>query len=416
MGLVVCIMGQNCEKFISMCYESIQNADEIIYCDGGSTDGTLRYIWERGINNLKVKIIENPYDQDDKGMNGKQRNFYLSYLKQNHPDDWALCLDADEVVEDLSKIKEFVKNAQYGCYSVKMRHFIGDLGHEDAVSPVHYVLNRLFKISEVKGYPEVEHPVLIPNGQVGRLDLTTIWHLSYIPNLFEFKKKYENHLKKSNMHNPEYLKGWYYSHLFGSYPKSQVNPVDIPSIILNHFGVDKDEFYFQNRGLEVKHFMMFKSWLDYYLNIKPVFPVKVLELGCGFGPFGVVAKINNCEYTGIEISKYATNLNPFRLNLVNADITKYETQDTYDICLFVDILEHISYENIDNLLQRFIKSGKLYIFSIPFKGDANLEQDNTHIIKEGKDWWLNKLSNYLSISEAPPEWAFSNQILVGVPK
>lgn len=44
--LIVVIMGQNCEKFISMCLESVKTADKIIYCDGGSTDDTMDYVLE----------------------------------------------------------------------------------------------------------------------------------------------------------------------------------------------------------------------------------------------------------------------------------------------------------------------------------------------------------------------------------
>jgi len=40
--LVVTIMGQNCEKFIGMCLDSVKDADAIVYCDGGSIkDETL---------------------------------------------------------------------------------------------------------------------------------------------------------------------------------------------------------------------------------------------------------------------------------------------------------------------------------------------------------------------------------------
>src|SRR3990167_6995138 len=96
--LVVCIMGQNCEKFIGMCLESLKDADAVVYCDGttiGRTDdGTMQFI---RINYPYVYIIQNTYYQEDKAMNGKQRNFYLNYLKENYPDYWVLCLDADEV-------------------------------------------------------------------------------------------------------------------------------------------------------------------------------------------------------------------------------------------------------------------------------------------------------------------------------
>ena len=111
--LVVVIMGQNCEKFIGMCLESVKDADAIVYCDGGSQDRTKSMVREF-LEEKEGAIIEQWYNQTDKQMNGKQRNFYLNYLKENYPNDWALCLDADEVVEDLSKIKEFIQTARPG--------------------------------------------------------------------------------------------------------------------------------------------------------------------------------------------------------------------------------------------------------------------------------------------------------------
>ncbi len=34
--LNVCIMGQDCEKYLPMCLESVKDADNIVYVDGGS--------------------------------------------------------------------------------------------------------------------------------------------------------------------------------------------------------------------------------------------------------------------------------------------------------------------------------------------------------------------------------------------
>src|SRR3990167_9784445 len=163
-------------------------------------------------------------------------------------------LDADEIVEEggINKIKKFIKKNPE-TYNVHMRHFIGDLGHEDSTIPKHYVPRRLFKIDKSIGYPEVEHPVLQVEGTVENCDATTIWHMAYIQNMWEIKKRYDNHLKKSNMHTPEYLKNWYWSHLFGQYPRKQFNLEDIPRVILDNFGIDKDEIYFANRGVELKH-------------------------------------------------------------------------------------------------------------------------------------------------------------------
>ena len=148
--LVCCVMGQNADRFIEMCYESVKDSDAIVFCDGGSNDGTISYLKSNGFRYTpevgKKNIIFQDYKQLDKKMNGKQRNFYLDYVKKTYPDYWCLAIDVDEVVEDLSKVKEFIQDAGRGLYSVKMRHFIGSLGWEDNTQQNHWVPNRLFKI------------------------------------------------------------------------------------------------------------------------------------------------------------------------------------------------------------------------------------------------------------------------------
>jgi len=311
--LNVVIMGQNCEKFIGMCLESVKDADNIIYCDGGSTDETLTIVRESYVKiiqdntNLPLefgKVIQNQYDQEDPKMNGKQRNFYLDHLKKHHMDEWALILDADEILEDLSKVRELINSGlsdNIGTISVNMRHLIGDLGHEDATQPVHRVLSRLFKVGNVDKYPEVEHPVLqAKKGFVNAItDCTTIWHMAYCGFMWDIKKRYENHLKKSNMHTPEYLKSWRDAHIFGTYPRTAFNPVELPEVILKEFGVDKDELYFKNRGLETNHFIDAVHWKEF-------FKCKIaIEWGCGRGPR--VYAMNNIGILteGYELSEYA---------------------------------------------------------------------------------------------------------------
>src|SRR3990167_1550657 len=120
--LITVIMGQNCEKFIKMCLESVKDADAIVYIDGGSEDNTFNYLkdfhgegtgsidsydhdrreWTRGIIPTKW-MIHREYNQENKGMNGIQRNHYLKFVKEKYPDDWCLVLDADEVVDDLNE-------------------------------------------------------------------------------------------------------------------------------------------------------------------------------------------------------------------------------------------------------------------------------------------------------------------------
>ena len=406
--LVVVIMGQNCEKFIPMCLESVKDADAIVYCDGGSTDKTLSLfsILTEDSEYADGTIIENPYDQEDKAMNGKQRNFYLNYLKQNYPNDWALCLDADEVCEDIGKVKEFIQTASEGLYSVKMRHFIGNLGFEDATQQIHYALNRLFKISNAIEYPLVEHPVL-QGSPTGATICTTIFHLAYIQGLFDIKKKYENHLAKSNMHTPEYLDNWKDMHILGAYPTKPVNLLEIPEIILKNFNINKDKYYFQNRGIELKNILMVKQWNDYFK------PESVLDLGCGRGAYMLFWKWFVEDVDGIEISQFAVD-NAFCNDVHLGDVSKEEEYAYVDLITAVDILEHLNDSDLNKTLINMTKYGKRFLFSIPYIGDPNLLADKTHLQHKTKEEWIQLIQQYgIKVSEAPKEWYFSHQILIG---
>jgi len=411
--LVVCIMGQNCEKFIGMCLNSVKDADAFYYLDGGSTDNTLEISQDFISKNTtgKAQIDIHKYNQEDLAMNGKQRNFYLKYLKKNYPNDWALCLDADEVVDDggIKKIKEFIQKANPGLYSVKMRHFIGTLGEEDATQPIHFCPNRLFKISEADKYTEVEHSIL-QGDMIGNIDVTTIWHLAYIPNLFSYKQKYENHLKKSNMHTPQYLNNWYRSHIFGQYPKKPINLIDIPTTILNEFGIDKDELYFANRRLEVKHFLMTKQWNDYFK------PTSVCDLGCGLGPYLVGWKnfLADTCLRGYEISNFAVS-HAFVPEVMQGDISEY-IGCNWDLITCIDVLEHLDDIKLGQTMKLLSdkENAKKILFSIPFIGDPNLEADSTHIQKKTKDEWIKLIESYgIKIKETPKDWLYSHQILIG---
>ena len=395
--LVVVIMGENAERFISMSLESVKDADAIVYCDGGSIDNTLNIVMDNGLliansngempnfsigtNRENMRIIQNPYDQEDIGMNGKQRNFYLNYVKENYPDYWCLAIDADEVVEDLNKIKEFIQEAKPAVYSVKMKHFIGDLGHEDSAVEKHWVPNRLFKISNADYYPEVEHPILQSKEEIvtqfrietycpyEQTDCTTIWHLAYIPNLWEMKKRYENHLKKSNMHTPQFLKEWYFSHIFGSYPRKEIKFIEIPPIILREFGIDPDEIYFATHNrLEVKHFLMVRSWIDHFFAKHPEakeqnYSPKILDMGCGWGMYGYVAQMFGADWQGIEKSNYACINSIMREKIRQGDILNYNEDATYDIVLLIDILEHLEEKDLDKALENIKDAGEIFIFS-----------------------------------------------------
>jgi len=413
--LVVVVMGQNCERFIDMCLDSVEDADELIFCEGLEPSPEINYSESYQIFRRKFPAghwIAQVYDQEDKTMNGKQRNFYLNYLKKEFPEHWALCLDVDEIVEDLSKVREFIQTADKGVYSVKMRHLIGDFGHEDATVKTHWVPNRLFKIECADHYPEVEHPVLIGKNEsvkaqsMGGTDCTTIWHLAYTPNMWEIKKRYDNHLKKSNMHTPEYLKSWYYAHLFGTYPKSQFDPVELPKQLLDKFGVNRDELYFGNRGLEVKHFVDAHHWKEYFK------PESVLEVGCGRGPRVAAMRIVGLKCEGIELSQWAVDnaITPIK----QGDITKDLEVSPADLVIAYDVLEHLEESQLDSVVNRLINlSNKYLLISVPVIGDPNLMNDKTHKVFRTKDWWNSQFTQKgLTRLETPTHFLFPHQLFL----
>jgi len=405
--LIVVIMGPGKEHFAEMCLDSVKDADDVFY-------------WTNNVKNIPIikkpnlfGIIDNEWDETDPATNGKCRQRYLEHLKENYPDDWCLCLDEDELVEDLQKIRDFIndKDRQDGIYNVKMRHFIGDLGHEDAVMLVHVVPGRLFKISEAIKYPEHSHPVLEGKLMGACLD-TTIWHLGHLPVEYMdyILKRYKQHSNDSIIHNPEFLEQWKMSHLFGQYPKREINPVELPKQICDRYEINKDEFYHSRYQLELKHPEMVFQWNKYFR------PSSVLDLGCGRGCYLRYWEqlVDRCE--GIELSSFAIDNRFCKTEICNADIRKYSNFQMFDLITFIDVLEHLEYKELDNVLKIFSKEGNKFLFSIPFLGDPNLESDNTHIIKEDKNWWVNKLSEYFIIKDAPNDWLYHEQLLIGEKK
>lgn len=426
--LNVVIMGQNCEKFIGMCLESVKDADSIIYCDGGSSDGTIPKTCDFENKYKKnIKRIYNDFDQTDILMNSKQKNFFLDYLKKHHMNKWVLYLDADEVVGDFNNIRELINNPPEKLrplISIKMRHFENTLGFEDANLSEHFVPNRLFKVNKDMFFPDGEHTVLWmkENGvkvseeglakYSGKWNGTTIWHLAYCSGIWDFRKRYRNHLRKSEIHPEGFMKEWYFAHLFGIYAKKQIVLEDIPDIILREFLIDPDKIYFLGRrALEVKHFVMAKQWLDYFKS------KTVLDLGCGLGLFGYTLNMFGADYQGLEISKWAIENTIYKhLKIKQGDVRDPHDFKDFDLVLCIDILEHLDEKDLDKTLEYIKNYGKNFLFSIPWIGNPQLEVDPTHKIKKEKQWWINKLSNKFKLKEVPDYFAFKKQMLIGEPR
>jgi predicted TPR repeat methyltransferase len=131
---------------------------------------------------------------------------------------------------------------------------------------------------------------------------------------------------------------------------------------------------------------------------------KVLDFGCAKGFFVKGLRRLGVDAYGVDISKYA---------IKNADkeVKKYvklvngNIKGNYKWIISKDVLEHISYGEIDDVLQILYNVGQKMFFIIPLGKNKRFiipeyESDITHSIREPLSWWKDKfIENGFSIVE-----------------
>jgi hypothetical protein len=100
----------------------------------------------------------------------------------------------------------------------------------------------------------------------------------------------------------------------------------------------------------------------------------------------------------VDIIDYAiSNSDPLvsnRLSIVNEDF--YLSK--YDCIICKDVLEHLAYDEIDNIITSFSKICKKLVVIVPLGKDnkyivPDYENDFTHIIREDLEWWKSRIEN-----------------------
>lgn len=424
---IVAYIGDKCANTLAMSLDSIKDvADHIVFVWGTECKETNKILieYEKELGD-KLHIINRRYEHEHIGANGRARNAYLNILKEKYNGHYCLVLDPDEVCDErINNIQETIKKLEKDvgvnyALNPNMEHFISDLGHVDATQEKHYCPGRFFKITQDIIYPEVEHPVIqVYNDDMLKAykneptDAFTIWHMAYCSEMFSILKRYKLHSQKSNIHSPQFLRNWYLQHLFGQYPKRDAISSKLPPIVKKHFDIESiaEETYFAGRKqVEVKHFLMTKQWQEHFK------PLRVLDCGCGMGHYLYAFKQFGVDVNGFEFSQYAVNNRPYKdINIVQGDIKSFKTDKFYDLVTVLDVLEHVRYEDINNVLENIKEFGDTFLFSIPFLGNPDLDNDETHIIKESKEWWIDKLKAHGFIPKDVPEhFHFKHQLLIG---
>jgi 2-polyprenyl-3-methyl-5-hydroxy-6-metoxy-1,4-benzoquinol methylase len=126
------------------------------------------------------------------------------------------------------------------------------------------------------------------------------------------------------------------------------------------------------------------------LNLKP--SETVLDYGCAKGYLVHALRLLHREAYGYDISEYALENCPPEVHkhlFSNIDFK------TFDWVICKDVLEHVPYEAIDDVLQDILSHSKNYFIVVPLGKDGKYEvpsydHDLTHVIKEPIEWWCDK--------------------------
>jgi len=145
---------QNEEALLPRCLESVKGLDEIIIVDGGSIDRTKQIASE-----YTDKIFDFPWCDNF----AKSRN----EAKSHATGDWILSIDADEILHDISKVREAVELAeQRNAIAVNIQLLAEDNGQKT-------IYPRLFKnVPEVWWEGAIHNHLSVLGEDLGNVKIT----------------------------------------------------------------------------------------------------------------------------------------------------------------------------------------------------------------------------------------------------
>jgi 2-polyprenyl-3-methyl-5-hydroxy-6-metoxy-1,4-benzoquinol methylase len=116
---------------------------------------------------------------------------------------------------------------------------------------------------------------------------------------------------------------------------------------------------------------------DYFIDLLPSPPFKVLDLGCGIGKWNLLWRKLGAIYEGLDASPSAIEIarkrHPdLKFYLMRAEEMDFEEE--YDVIFCNTVLQHVKHENKKKLLPKVwkaLKSNGLFIFQE--KCDVNTE-------------------------------------------
>lgn len=145
----------------------------------------------------------------------------------------------------------------------------------------------------------------------------------------------------------------------------------------------------------------FESYLNQIRKFKPKHS-SLIDVGCAYGSFLKEAK-NYYNVCGVDVSLHAVETAKLRLpeiKIWQSDLEEISKDLQYDIVTCFDVIEHIP--NIDEALQHLktlLSNNGIVVISVPVydtiigKLVGMLDKDPTHVHKNSRYWWIEKLKS-----------------------
>lgn len=125
---------------------------------------------------------------------------------------------------------------------------------------------------------------------------------------------------------------------------------------------------------------------------------KILDFGCAKGFLVKAFNELNFDCYGIDISEYAIASCDLSVrDKVELFVPNKGISGNFDVIVSKDVLEHIPYDEIKNLVKTFRDHSKKIVIVVPLAKNnkyvaSEYEFDKTHIIREDIEWWNNMLT------------------------
>jgi 2-polyprenyl-3-methyl-5-hydroxy-6-metoxy-1,4-benzoquinol methylase len=128
----------------------------------------------------------------------------------------------------------------------------------------------------------------------------------------------------------------------------------------------------------------------------------ILDIGCGKGHYirhMIDRGYNNIlgiEFSTLCSQKYLTDIP--HLNVDFLEYCQTIKNNHYDVCLCMDVLEHISYDQVEFMIENISRIGNNSILGIANHSDIFMGEE-LHIIQENSNWWKTLLSKKFTTVE-----------------